>query len=265
MAILGEMHGSPTERQEWNGAFSATRRLRCNWNTRFADIATLLNFPGSVYPGKSGVYATSAGCLPRPGKQKGSGTTASYDEAILTVNYESPSFNAPQNGDDYGHPGLVFSETIEPATEFQTIQSDGLRWASDHMELPPNVPLGRRICDSVYVFTRYMWTPSKLQFDAMEDVRGMVNQNPVTMLLPPYRVFESETLLFADPSYRYELDGAGNHTWTGIFRFEHKKGGWNKYWRKDMAPVPGYDSLETLIGVPVPPYESVAFESIFLI
>lgn len=249
MAILGEMHGSPNEAMTRFGVFTATRRLRCDWSTRLADMQTLVTWPGHVYPHRAGVFALSASALPAPGEQKGSGVEASYDEAILTVNYSSPAPGEPrQSSDGGGATEIIFSETIEPTTEFLTLDSEGFTWL-DNTPLGDKIRLGRLECGFSYVFTRHNWDASADDFVYALSLVGLTNEVSVdarTLGL----IFSPETLLVLDPSFSQSWDEQGNAKMSVTFRLAYKgksspadgsKGGWNQYWRADTGD---YDQVK---------------------
>lgn len=280
MAIISELPGSPVESQDWAGAFQATARYRVAWATRHAEMQAMLNWPRNQYPGKPGVFAKRASLAPDLGAIAGvvdAEQYAAYEFAIMTVEFQTPTpfVTGAEPVDVNGDGSLLVTESIEPQTEFQLIPSKGLRWVSDNVKVPSEMPLGRLECESVYTLTRYHWQPTDAQFLAIARAKGKTNDQPVSpFTFGPNYVFAAETLLFYDPSYQREWRDSDVVTatgWTATFRYGIKEkdaqgnGGWNQFWRPSKAPGGGYDSLQHEEAGPVTPYPLVDFASIFVI
>ena len=247
-----EITGSRAESETWNGAFTASRKVLTPWSTRASAMTAILTWPGQVYPGRAGVYAKSVSCRPVPAEEQGSGAWASYEYAELTINYKSPTPFDPL-ADDSGPSTIVFSESIEPTSEFMRLSSTGLTWFSDDVALTAGEAPGRLECGFNYVFTRYQWAPSSGQVADILSLVGTVNGADVTSIVLG-ATFPSETLLFIDPSFQREWNSAGNNTLTGVFRMAYRakinpsEGGWNQVWRPNKAGGAGYDKIKDETG-----------------
>jgi hypothetical protein len=237
MAVThSEYHMSPRENWGTDG-FKATRRLECAWTDRKSLVEEILRptqDTGLEYPNLTGTnaYAARAAVEPHPGAQLGTGSTASYEKALVTVEYETVN---DQGG---------IRESIEPTAEFLTLNNEGYKWKHSFLDLTVNVDPqeapGFLKTGLDYVVERpYIDTiPSKIL-----DYVGAVNHKAVTPTsagMQQFR-FEAETLLFNPPTCERVYKPDGTPSWRVTLRFTYKPNwdqsvappvarGWNHFW-----------------------------------
>jgi hypothetical protein len=255
-----EMHGSPiSEQQTLMGGFTATRKWKCAWGSRFALMNELLTWPGAAYDSVSQpqALAREATAVSFPGEQQGSGKTGAYEFAIVTATFRTPTPGTPQSDPGPGGDNFVISEAIAPTAEFMTVDPTGLRWKTMNRALENGEAPGRMEVGFIYVFTRYNWvaTPQQL-IDALSLV-GCTNAEAIDATLLGI-IFPPESLLFLEPSLQTETRADGVRTTTATFRFAYKGiteaqpgvppvGGWNQFWCKKLDSPHGgkgwYDKI----------------------
>ena len=231
-----EIQGSPVETWTLEG-FQATRTLMCDW----ADRKTLVGeLAGLTYPliANTGSIALQLGSVPFEAENKGAGSVAAYEKALVTVEY-GPS------------EGTVYSESLEPTAEFLTEDYNRFQWGPN-VGGDPSTPLeeneapGRLIRGFDYVLTRHnlVIVPT-----AVIDLIGHVNSATVTPLMGifasggwgiPSISFAAETLLFQPPTITRTTTIAGVEGATCVYRLTYKPNweagvalGWNYFWRAE--------------------------------
>jgi hypothetical protein len=223
--------GSPTETRTNNG-IEATRILRCDWSDRYDLEAEILAAGGEQYPFRSatGLRARSIAIRPANGEildASGDPTMASYQQALLTVAYRTPTTgDAEEVGD------ALISESLEPWTEFYTLDWSKFRWgATDGPPIKENEAPGRLVRGVDYIFTRH---ESATIPAAAFSLIGKVNVASVTATLLGV-TFGAQTLLYKPPTLQRSITTDGAEAWKIIYRFSYRPEGWNRFWRPETA------------------------------
>lgn len=237
---IAEKHMSVREDFGADGMGSASVTLRVPWDLRHTVSAdVLLNrylWPGGGFFGA----ASRVGIVPEPnsGYTVASGMIA-YEFAEVTIEYSSSQ--ADQEEDDDGN---IFSESLEPHTEFVTQDPRGFRWGSAGGEpLMENEAPGKMTKSMQLVRTLYGLAAIPAVILSLGGTSNDAEYTSAVLGL----TFPEETLLFGDPtmSRSFSRAGTGDRTWTLILKFLYKKDGWNKYWR---AKTNAYESIYHVSG-----------------
>ncbi len=241
-----EMLGSPTEGRD-RGRYWAQRRLRVAWADRGELAELLIGFPRRIYP-----YAPATGArvdrvtaVPLVAKQTAEtvfadhpgGTPASYEFAIVTVDYGTPRIGEGQPHPDPAHahnPQQEIAETLEPYVETLPLPHRRFVW-TDGSELTAEETPVKPVKRSKYVLTR----KNQLTIPAAAlDLQGLINAAAVTPVTFGGYVFPIHTLLMepAVLSLASQLDGqlAFDITYRMLYRAET----WRKHWRPKAGEVP---------------------------
>lgn len=236
-----EFQGSPSETLTAQG-WTAMRRVKVAWNDRqeFVEQVYRTDYPVLTIPR---LICTSVTLAPFEGKNTGSGDTSSYEFAVASLQYTSPSFEFPTGQIDVE----TFTESIEPTAEFLTGTNKNLRWNGansgklvERDETPGRLFIG---LDYVYAVENLRDLP-----DGIRDLIGRVNDKEIQPRSPGMNQFkfEPETLLFNPPSIARKFNEFGQARWNLVYRFTYKPNwddtvepaearGWNYYWRVDKA------------------------------
>lgn len=247
---LTEAVGSPI-RDHYDaqtGVHTATRVLHCPWSERYMYRSLFLRWPPQRYP--YDLYfdsrAVSVTIDPLP-EQAGThtGSLISYQVAVLTVEYSTPTPGAPQpyprDVDAVKHSlrSCAISESIEPISEAFLLKADLFMWASDSKVLDreesPFLPLSR----ARYTMTRHFMPNIPAAF---YDLQGKCNIDAITPITKPLRgrTFGPKTLMLDSVSI-HSVSGEGGEQLADInCNFLYKKEGWHRYLRQDTQD---YDSI----------------------
>lgn len=235
-----EMQGSPKEGASREGFF-AVRTLQCDWNDRLQLYRLLMQGIGQPYPHFPMARVRQVDIAPFDGRQRGTGSLASYDKALLTVRYETPqrgsvdaSGSSGGGGGAGSGSGQLVSERLQGGAEFITLpveDGDGnplFRWSTaDGDPLSPAEAPGKIIRTLDYTITRYE-IPS-IPADAYS-LMNTVNESAVTALLLGV-TFPAGTLLYQLPEQSRVITTEGVQAWTLTQSFSFRPDGWNKFWR----------------------------------
>lgn len=224
----GEEQGSPRERWAEGSGYEVERVFRCAWEDRWAVAAVYL---GNHYLLSEMCIARSATCAGVTARQKGSGSVASYQSALVTVTYNTlSSRDKPRETVN----GQIISERIESATEFMTRDYELFAWdASGDTPIKPDEAPGE-----LKKMTNYLLTLYDLENVPNEafDYCGHVNNAAVHTKTPGLnKTFAAETLLL-QPAQMSRTISVDDGVLTGLkwqldLSFVHKPDGWNKFWR----------------------------------
>ena len=226
-----ELHGSPTDESvdmEKPNSYTCKAQYLCNWADRYdlggwfltGDNGLPIKFPH--HTGSTNVRARRLSVKPFDAEQLGSGTIASYQYAILEVDYGIPSF-------EKGAASELYSESIEPAAEFLTLDNELFAW-SDGEELKENEAPGRLFITCDYVLSRYGLTslPS-----AVFSLIGCVNNAQFVSPTLGW-TFAAQTLLFNPPTASRKVSTEFESlVWDITIRMTYNPNTWNKFWRAD--------------------------------
>ncbi len=236
-----EMQGSPQEQNSKTGG-TATRQLICAWGDRWTLMQEIID---EAYENldPSSLIAINATSTPMLGANTGSGTVATYEKAIVSVEYTTPKFEEDEGGDEK-------TESIEPYAEFLTVGSRNLRWTDTNgSPLVKDETPGILMQGLVYVFRK------NFQTDLPDSVRELIGKVNVAAITPTSTgmegfVFEAETLLFQPPSIVRTFDSDNNLTWDVEYRFMYKPNwdgttarGWNYFWNQNKTGGAGFDKI----------------------
>jgi hypothetical protein len=257
MPDFEELEGSPIETWDTNrgGGVSATRRFLCAWNDRYEVLRAFLASGGAVYshhPLASQVRALSGSVQPfTRAKMVDSGVAgrAAYNSAEVAIQYGVSKLDAS---------GDLFSESIEPVVEMETLDHTKFRWKTGDAakaKLLPNEAPARPRSSIDYVLTRYQMTsvPS-YAFDYLNNV----NAAPVVASAWGY-TFPAGTLLFGEPdiSRRVNLD-LNAFGFDVSYRMTYNPNGWNRFFRPDIGDYDEMVNRET--GEVYKPFPEANFE-----
>ncbi len=227
-----EEDGSPKVTFAVDG-YKVTRRLICAWADRYELAASLFDTSFSITSTpRRVVYCNDCQIEPMKGKNTGSGSVSSYEKAILSASYESIKNTWETNGGD------KLSETFEPATEYNKLPYEDLRWASAGGDpLMYDEAPGRPSTIMVYSITYY--EQRKVPDDAF-NYFDCVNSAAIVPKSEGLRnlIFTPETLRFDPPSLQHKVSSNGESRWNITYRFQYRPNywagtnyGWNYFWR----------------------------------
>jgi len=252
------MSGFPKEDRDLK-SFKATRQLLVSWDGRHLLRNALIYHPGHLYPYVPSSQARCTRVATQPfGRQAGLPgwpDLCSYEFAIVTAQYTTPTFESPQPYPEgisqalHNNPQAVISETIEPNLEALRLPYEDFLWASDEAALKEDEAPVRPIFRLSYTLTRH--NLFSVPIEAKTFV-GMINKSMVTPVLMPALEFEPHTLMFVPPTINLSADDEGNTQFDVTYRFAYKEEGWRKFWRGDTLD---YDSL-VLAKNPAIPYDA---------
>lgn len=221
---IAEKHMSLRENFDSQGLGQASVVLRVPWDLRHQVSADVLTarylYPGGGFFGK----ASSVGIVPEADSAYvvTSGAIV-YNFAEVTINYTTEQSDREENED-----GDIFSESLEPHTEFMTLDPEKFRWEDAFGEkLTQNEAPGRQMRSFTLVRTLYNLTAVST---AILDLPGSANDDDYTSAILGL-TFPQDTLLFGDPSIQRTFKSDGSRTMTLVLKFLYKKNGWNKFWR----------------------------------
>lgn len=212
------------------GVMSASVTLMCAWANRHLLVADVC---GSRRPWPGGAaaivpVAQTASIKPHPSQ----GTVASgsqqinYDQALVTINYSTKLAD-------------LISESIEPTSEFITLDHRLFRWGSGN-----GTPLREEEAPGLLVRGMNL-VRNEMDVDEGDiiadlfDLVGSVNIAPyVSSLLN--RTFAEGTLLYAPPTINRKVDSLNTAKYDVTKKFTIKSNDWNAYFR----PLTGtYDNI----------------------
>jgi len=221
--------GSPQESGSWD-SFTATCNYRVAWENRIRFYQDMLGFisGSTVYPAHQyipegngtvyNVYAKTADIEPIRAKSPAAGITYKY--ARFTINYSSPDFDEPPEGET-----VYVTESLEPAAEFITLNRDGLYFGTgaskvslkdQNIEPPAKI---ERMTDWVYTLHRVLTLPSEVL-----TLPGKINSAAVASR-SLNTTWPALTLLCGNPSLERQITSTGVTAWTITFRFTYRNHG----------------------------------------
>jgi hypothetical protein len=271
-----------------NTGITIEHKYQCAWGDRLELMKNLLgwwtgssfNWPHKYEPEAAGgllrdVYATKCNIEPL-----GPVTDDSYyyKKAILNVTYErldyyNGSFTSP--GGTVSNRQVLFTERLEPAAEFLTLNRSNLYWGTgndkyrlkdEDIETPTMVI---KMLDWVLEFSHVQYLNTN-HLDAI----GKVNLTEVTPRTLGVS-FPAETLLCGNVSASREFTRSFNNpaysTWAMTYRFTYRNNGtyaspmgWNHYPRTDNASSSGLSWERITQGTDnIPIYKTMEFNTVF--
>ncbi len=272
MAIqVNEEAGSPTESWTWEKGIAARRVLRCAWADRITAFNEQIALVYPYLPTSSlFVLRGTIDAVPARQSQGATADLASYEKALLTLDYGIPEDGQPPGGVD---PAEFATESLQVAGEFVTLDASGYIWFGDLKPLSGDESPGRMMKTLEYRYTRKNVSiiPS-----AVLSLVGSVNSAALTPSTPGMSAltFQPETLLYQPPIMSRRLTSVGASLWDLDFRFVYRPNfdtetgvarGWNYFWRSSKS---NYDQIARWIsetsGEAVRPYPPKNFLQILL-
>ena len=207
------------------------RRLRCAW----ADHAALIDeLYLTQYPyDNSGALATKYSFEPwKDSKQKNSSsTTANYDDAQVTIIYETD-------------PPLGESLVVEKYSPFSITHrgvGDAIQWEDKHKVGEGDAPV---FIENGLEYSVTFYRASSVPVNTFEQA-GLINSNVVTGAVLPL-IFGVNTLKYEGANVLFNQLSFGNNGYTIQYKFKavyRQDGndvpgtplGWNGHWRSDTA------------------------------
>lgn len=214
---------SPVENWDREG-MSAVRVLKCAWEDRYTLLAELGASGGQLYPyypaGEARAFAAK---IEGFGVQSGSGSTADYEYAILTVTY---GLNAPYyNGSKY------LSEELIPTVDYLPLDASQFRWVSNGVPLQPNEAPAKRWDSFTYILTYYHAAAIPA---AALTLPGYCNNGSVSTAVLGI-TFLTQRLLYNGMRVMRTIQFGTTPTFTIQYRFGYHAAGWNTFWNQQTA------------------------------
>lgn len=259
--------GSPRqERWDEDGAFSATRQLRCDWSQRHVLARQLAGYVSgaftrpATYPGVPAAYVRSVAIGAEGELLRDGGNTEDYEKAILTVEYATPrsAGTAGESASVVDDDGVIIEESLEPSVELLTTSGQRLYWDADQ-QIPvddveaPGLPI--RMQDWSISIKNVTEVPENL-----EDYIGACNSQQIRSRSLDNRVFPAETLLFLGAGQSRSWSADGPTGWNIAFKFQYRKTGWNRFFRSGNTDPQSLYNADGSIYKPATP---VDFEQLF--
>ena len=249
-----EFAGYPKEDRTLK-AFTAVRKLLVPWDDRYALYESLISHPGQLYPYRlfstARVVAVAIEPLGVQGQVQGWPDAATYNWAVVTAKYATPSFEDPQPYPEilsptlHRNPQAVISETLEPSVEALRLDYEKFEWVTVQAPFsqaltPAEAPV-RTVYRCMYTLTRH--NLAEVPRECIDYV-GKINNSKVTPILLETLWFPMHTIMFVPPTISLSADDEGTIRYDVTMRFHYKEEGWRQFWRSDIK---AYDQI-TVIG-----------------
>lgn len=231
-----------SEQYDRDSGWSAQVTLICPFEDRHTLVSEIVGGRKS-WPGLTldiSPRAKSAGIRPLPTASPSSADLQAFlwQYSLVTINYETTFQNEDEEGD-------IFSESLEPAVEFQLQDYNRFRWTGQ---------AGKRILEGeapgklVYslAIVRTIYELAALPEEVLTCL-GHVNDADYTSDILGL-TFVEESLLFEPGAPNRTIKSDGSGLWTLPLKFVYKPETWNKYWRAETS---AYESMYDL-GDPGP-------------
>lgn len=268
-----ELDGFPQEQRTLEG-LRATRKLVCAWSDRYLLRGALVG-EGSVarpqtYPYNINWGAVVRGVTVEPfgGQKRGAvteGSTpssylASYDEALLTVEYGTPTGrDEPKIDESSPGPESYFVETLDLGIEHIQLDHSKFKWSGSDNPLEAGEAPSKVIATGSYSITHY-YTPYAP--DAIDSLAGKVNSGTYTAkgIYKSSGVLKSWAagkLLMMPIKVETVTSPEGNERLNISYTMAIRDNGWNKFWDANAGI---WDSIAKIDGgAAVNVYESDSF------
>jgi len=218
-----------TQEEQWGeGEITCSVVLRCTWDNRHLLVADLIG-NAKEWPYGSFSYpprCKTAAIRPAATTYEEDGQGIDYQDALVTANY---STNVDENEEED-----LMSESLEPTTEFLTLDHKRFRWGSEtgdpvqEGEAPGKLVKGLNLVRKLFKVTAIPASVLTLP--------GSVNNAPYTSSILGL-TFPAETLLFSPPTLERTITTGGVRAWNVTLKFSYKVGGWNQFWRAATGSV----------------------------
>lgn len=212
-----EIADSQQEGVSLKGGQTATVKLICTWENRHLLQADLV---GNQRPWPHGGFTVppicvSTTCVGLPGTAfYQDGQAGYYAEAEVTANYSTDIVD-------------LISETLEPNTEFLTLDYKRFRWgAANGLPLLEGEAPGILYKNMNIVRTVYNVPELPAAILTCMGCCNVASYSSAMLGL----TFPAETLLFNPPSPTRTITNMSSGNWTLGLKFSYKPNGWNKFW-----------------------------------
>lgn len=224
------------------------RKLKCAWTSRYDLVNELMETYWPYASGSSLPVAHEYAIEPFPkSRMGGSGSLASYDDALVTIVYDTKV---------YLFNGYSISEEIVPLEEVNRYGGDVCWSDGSHLrdgEAPTHHEAGFR-----YIFTYHRLYPYQVSGD-WYTYTGYVNGATMVAAVLE-RTFATDTMLYRGPTLRHSImPGVMTPTVSASLRFDYMyRGGygWQGVWRGSKGQ---YERCYTPAGVQILQYPRGAF------
>ena len=233
-----EVYGTAKENRTLDD-WTASVDLRCSWANRHNLMDDIIGnqrpWPYWPYAGGVGLFPRNAAMRADATEYNASGQGMDYEDAVITFNYGVPG------KDDQPDPTELYSETLEPTTEFLTEDYNLFKWKSDGSKLKEGEQPGRIIRGLRLVRTIFRLTSLNANILTLPGSCNNASYLSTALGL----TFAAETLLFIPPVISRTITTDGAEAWNVRCAWEYKEDGWNKYWR---AKTQAYDTITLADG-----------------
>lgn len=215
-APCNEELGTAQESAALEGGVTASVTLRCAYSDRFILANDLLS---NLRPWPKTTLATppraQTAAIRPAGDAVASSQGLTYEHALITVTYGNKIVD-------------LVSESLEPVTDFITLDHHDFRWGSAtgepvlEREAPGKL---RRFINLVRTYYNLSSVPA-----GVLDLPGTCND---TEYVSPFLgiTFAPETLMLGDPQLSQTITTAGSKGFNLTLKWTYNKDGWNKFWR----------------------------------
>lgn len=251
-----ELDGSPTYNVKQDSV-QVTRQLKVAWADRAQFVREIL----ASYD----IDQTNARCFhtlvrPMPGAQKGSGSVAAYDYAVVECNFSTAAMP-------------IVSEEMSPSAEFITLDYRKFKWGDDDGDPLVAEEAPGKLC----VTLDYIQTWKNLQYvpEHAFYLMGHVNSTAINMrthvnIILIDKLFSAESLLYHPPMVRRTWDVQNSRfSYDLTYRFTYRPNwdgttarGWNWWWRASTGKFEQIYSTET--AAVIKNYPVTEFRNLFI-
>ena len=220
-----EEDGSPLE-VVTTKSYKATVTLICAWADRYnlaTEQADYLLYPRQPYT-LARVKSISITPFTRSLGADPTWYCNDYEQAKIVTEYSFDAETPQKNGAD------LWSESLEPTAEMQTLPPVNLYWASGKQLSTDGSPYPTKLLPGFdYVMTHYNLASIPAAVLGIEP--GSCNNADFTSYTLGL-TFPTQTLMFnpAHTERRVNMGSSTSLNWNVTYRFTYRKNGWNKYW-----------------------------------
>ncbi len=207
------------------GIMKASVKLRCAWTNRHLLVADVCGQRLAWPKGAAGLVPKAATASIEPVLTPGDPNSSDqqeliYGQALVTINYTTAIVD-------------VVSESIEPYTEFITLDHRNFRWGSGSGTPLREEESPGRLVRGINFVRNELDKTGTLDYTLLSLI-GAVNAAPVTGSIINM-TFPANTLLYAPPSISYKKDSTGTVKFDLTKKFTYQQAGWNAYFRPSVG------------------------------
>lgn len=256
-----EEHGSRQEVINDEGA-NCSVVLRCNWADRFLLTNDIIG-KRLAWPSLTAVprppRARSATIVPVDGTYNADAQEIVYVQALVTVEYDN-KIEEPEDPSSSDQSELIITETIEPSTEFLTLDYRKFRWdnAAGDPLTEAEAP-GRPMHRLNLVRQMVKWEPP-LPIELLSLINCVNDADYVSNRLN--LTFAAKTLLYVPAPMTHSVTTKGSEAWNVTLKFAYNPDGWDVFWRasKNLSQqIWSVDAADFYIHFPPEDFSSLLF------